>query len=121
MPTQSCGHSVSAPRGKAGARFNAHTELRAKRQRSAREAITEVGLLLKTQGFAVRCMKWPVQFARPLTQVARKYLGAGQPAFVVCQSLNYKCLKQKNTSKKGSPCEVIPGRVLHTRPLLGST
>ena len=31
--------SVSAPRGKAGARLNAHTELRTKRQRSAREAI----------------------------------------------------------------------------------
>ena len=39
MPIQSCGQSVSAPRGKADARLNAHTELRAKRQRSAREAI----------------------------------------------------------------------------------
>jgi hypothetical protein len=39
MHIQSCGQSVSAPRGKAGARLNAHTELRAKRQRSAREAI----------------------------------------------------------------------------------
>jgi len=39
MPIQSCGQSVSAPRGKAGVRLNAHTELRAKRQRSAREAI----------------------------------------------------------------------------------
>ena len=39
MPTQSCGQSVSAPRGKAGVSLNAHTELRAKRQRSAREAI----------------------------------------------------------------------------------
>jgi len=39
MPTQSCGQSVSAPRGKAGARLNVHTELREKRQRSAREAI----------------------------------------------------------------------------------
>jgi len=36
---QSCGQSVSAPRGKAGVRLNAHTELRAKRQRSAREAM----------------------------------------------------------------------------------
>ena len=36
MPIQSCGLSVSAPRGKAGARLNAHTELRAKHQRSAR-------------------------------------------------------------------------------------
>jgi len=34
MPIQSCGQSVSAARGKAGARLNAHTELRAKRQRS---------------------------------------------------------------------------------------
>ena len=33
MPTQSCEQSVSAPRGKAGARLNAHTDLRAKRQR----------------------------------------------------------------------------------------
>ena len=39
MPIQSCGQSVSAPRGKACARLNAHTELRAKRQRSAREVI----------------------------------------------------------------------------------
>jgi hypothetical protein len=38
MPIQSCGQSVSARRGKAGVRLNAHTELRAKRQRSAREA-----------------------------------------------------------------------------------
>jgi len=39
MPIHSCGQSVSARRRKAGARLNAHTELRAKRQRSAREAI----------------------------------------------------------------------------------
>jgi len=39
MPIQSCVQSVSAPRGKAGARLNAHTELQSKRQRSAREAI----------------------------------------------------------------------------------
>ena len=39
MPIQSCGQSVSAPRGKAGARLNAHTELRTRRQRSAQEAI----------------------------------------------------------------------------------
>jgi len=39
MPIQSCGQSVSAPRGKACAGLNAHTELRAKRQHSAREAI----------------------------------------------------------------------------------
>ena len=39
MPIQSCGQSVSVPRGKAGVRLNAHTELRAKRQHSAREAI----------------------------------------------------------------------------------
>jgi hypothetical protein len=39
IPTQSCGQSLSAPRGKAGARLNAHTELRAERQRSTREGI----------------------------------------------------------------------------------
>jgi hypothetical protein len=39
LPIQSCGQSVSASHGKAGARLNAHTELRAKRQRSARESI----------------------------------------------------------------------------------
>jgi len=38
MLIQSCGQSVSASRVKAGATLNAHTELRAKRQRSAREA-----------------------------------------------------------------------------------
>jgi hypothetical protein len=36
MPIQSCGQSVSAPRGKANATLNAHTELQAKRQRSAK-------------------------------------------------------------------------------------
>ena len=40
MPIQSCGQSVSASRRKAGARLNAHTEMRAMRlQRSAREVI----------------------------------------------------------------------------------
>jgi hypothetical protein len=39
IPIQSCRQSVSALRGKAGARLNAHTELRAMRQRSALEAI----------------------------------------------------------------------------------
>jgi len=39
MPIQSCGQGVSAQRGKAGAWLNAHTELWAKRQRSAREVI----------------------------------------------------------------------------------
>jgi hypothetical protein len=39
MPYMSCGQSVSAPRGKAGTRLNVHTELRAKRQRSVREAM----------------------------------------------------------------------------------
>jgi len=40
MPIQSCGQSVSALHVKAGARLNAHTELRAKRQR--------IGILLKS-------------------------------------------------------------------------
>jgi hypothetical protein len=39
MPIQSGGQSVSAAPGKVGARLIAHTELRTKRQRSAREAI----------------------------------------------------------------------------------
>jgi hypothetical protein len=39
MPIQSCGQSVCAPRRKVGARVNALTELRAKRQRSEREAV----------------------------------------------------------------------------------
>jgi hypothetical protein len=38
-PIQRCGQSVSAPRVKAGATLNAHTELWAKRQRLARKAI----------------------------------------------------------------------------------
>jgi len=62
MPIQSCGQSVSASRGKAGARLNAHTELRAKRQRSAREAI-----------YRNRPMKevktWPTVSARPHREV----------------------------------------------------
>ena len=39
MPIQSRGQSVSAARKNAGARLNVHTELLAKRQRSAWEAI----------------------------------------------------------------------------------
>ena len=39
MPIQSCEQSVSASRRKIGARLNAHTELRTKRQRLARESI----------------------------------------------------------------------------------
>ena len=39
MPIQSCGQSINAPCGKASGRWNAHTELRAKRLRSAWEAI----------------------------------------------------------------------------------
>ena len=39
LPIQSCGQGVSAPGMKTGARLNAHTKLRAMRQRSAREAI----------------------------------------------------------------------------------
>ena len=39
MPMHNCGQCFSAPRGKAGARMNAHTELRAERNRSAREAM----------------------------------------------------------------------------------
>ena len=49
MPIQSCGQSVSSPRGKAGARLNAHTELRAKRQRSAREVIYRHRLIQVTR------------------------------------------------------------------------
>jgi hypothetical protein len=48
MPIQSCGQSVNALCGKAGARLNAHTELRAKRQRSAQEATYRNRPLLKT-------------------------------------------------------------------------
>jgi hypothetical protein len=51
MPIQSCGQNVSAPRGKAGARLNAHTELRAKRQRSAREAIYRNRPIVQRQPF----------------------------------------------------------------------
>ena len=43
-PIQSCGQSVSAPRGKAGASWNAHTALRAKRLRGKRYA--EIGLFI---------------------------------------------------------------------------
>jgi hypothetical protein len=44
MAIQSCGQNISAPRVKAGAGLNAHTELRTKRQRSAPEVISEIGL-----------------------------------------------------------------------------
>ena len=55
MPIQSCGQRVSAPRGKAGARLNAHTELRAKRQRLARDYIYR---------------NWPIGQAQPPTPLA---------------------------------------------------
>ena len=42
MPIQSCGHSVSAPCGKAGARLNAHTELRQSVSARRRKRYTEV-------------------------------------------------------------------------------
>ena len=42
-------------------------------------------------------------------QIARDYLPSGQPEFVVCKALNYKCLKQRSAAKAGNPCEVIPG------------
>ena len=46
MSIQSCGQSVSAPRGTAGARLNAHTELRTKCQRSGRgKRCTKIGLI----------------------------------------------------------------------------
>jgi hypothetical protein len=54
MPIQSCGQSVSARRGNVGVRSNAHTELQAKRQRSAREAIYR---------------NWPIP-ARPYSEAA---------------------------------------------------
>jgi hypothetical protein len=74
MLMQSCGQSGSALRGKAGARWNAHTELRTKRQRSARvviyrhrpisEALPASPACHRTsprRGTAVRprCSSWP--------------------------------------------------------------
>jgi len=52
MPIQSCGQSVSAPRMKPGARLIAHTKLRAKRQRSAREAIYRNRRILNASMYA---------------------------------------------------------------------
>ena len=42
-------------------------------------------------------------------QTARDAVNTGQPQFIVCGELNYKCLKIKNPHKAGTPCEVIPG------------
>ena len=42
-------------------------------------------------------------------QIARDYLPSGQPEFVVCKALSFKCLKQRSATKAGNPCEVIPG------------
>jgi|TARA_B110000977_G_scaffold189359_1_gene258725 hypothetical protein len=41
--------------------------------------------------------------------LARDYTNAAAPDFVVCSTLNYKCLKQRSAAKPGNPCEVIPG------------
>jgi hypothetical protein len=65
MPIHSCGQSDSAPRGKAGARLNAHTELRAMRQRSAQEAIyrnPKSAYFWQTRPAAARFMKATEQF-----------------------------------------------------------
>ena len=43
------------------------------------------------------------------TQIARDYTNKHAPDFVVCGTLNYKCLKQRSSAKPGNPCEVIPG------------
>ena len=50
-PIQSCGQSGSAPHGTAGASLHAHTELRAKHQRSAREAIYRIRPIKEAPGF----------------------------------------------------------------------
>jgi hypothetical protein len=42
-------------------------------------------------------------------QIARDYLPANAPQFVVCDALNYKCLKQRSAAKAGNPCEAIKG------------
>ncbi len=39
------------------------------------------------------------------TQIARDYTNADAPDFVVCSTLNYKCLKQRSSAG----CQVIPG------------
>ena len=39
------------------------------------------------------------------TQIARDYTNAAAPDFVVCSTLNYKCLKQRSSAG----CQVIPG------------
>jgi len=66
MPIQSCGQGVSAPHGKAGASLNAHTELRAKRQRSAREAIYRKRPILMYQTGCIQIEK------RGLAKVLKK-------------------------------------------------
>ena len=58
MPIQSCGQSISAPRGKASARLTAHTELREMRQRSASTGLRP--LCLEKQ--SIRRCKWPASY-----------------------------------------------------------
>jgi hypothetical protein len=60
MPIQSCGQSVSARRGKAGARLNAHTELQTQHQRSARggKRYTEIGQLLVGRTGSIQSLAW---------------------------------------------------------------
>ena len=76
MPIQSCGVSVSAPRGKAGARLNAHTELRVKRQRSAREAIYGNRPILPSSAqrppvLSLKHLKSPETSSMPTVQLKR--------------------------------------------------
>jgi hypothetical protein len=75
LPIQSCGQSVSAPRGKARARLNAHTELRTKRQRSAREVvyrnrpIVPGPTMVGTMPNSPMLHQWSVTFLQGLTLV----------------------------------------------------
>jgi len=82
IPIRGCGQSVSAPRGKAGARLNAHTEFRAKRQRLAREAIYRNWLIELSVGSGIENMvSDPVRPFRPVRLGNSTYRPAVSPTW----------------------------------------
>ena len=82
IPIQSRGQSVSAPRGTAGARLKAHTELRTMRQRSAREAMyrnRSIQLtVMENVANDVLHLLWRQRPCRASSSPPRRYAGTGK-------------------------------------------
>jgi hypothetical protein len=113
MSIQSCGQSVSAPRVKAGARLNAHTELRAKHQRSARSAIYRNPKIRNRPIICTGPYRWDCTEDALMAQLAaRDPLGLGLPS-VWALRLIRRLLSWDPTDR--------PTAGAYTRSLLSST